>query len=378
MKKEIYYWSPFLGRIATIRSVVNSMIGLKRNYGKHYKVNLVNCYGEWNSFSSRLKKEKINVLNLQKKINLNIDTHGFLFSRLMYFLTLVISYNKLKNLLIKNQPNYLIVHLLTYIPFIIYLNNNLKTKLILRISGKPKLNLFRSLLWKISNKNISIVFCPTIETMNYLKNKKIFDKKKLRFLPDPVLFEEDIKKLSKEKNNLKLNSNSFFLNIGRLTKQKNHKLLINLYKKYEIKEKLLILGDGELKGQLVEMIRKLNLEKKIFLLNHRKNIFYYIKKAKAVIVASLWEDPGFVMIESAYLKKLVICSNCPSGPKEFIGKNKGGFLFNSNSLISLKNSIKNFSSANKDNLNKKILYAKKKSKIYTIENHSKMINRYLN
>ena len=30
------------------------------------------------------------------------------------------------------------------------------------------------------------------------------------------------------------------------------------------------------------------------------------------------------------------------------------------------------------NLYKKILYAKKKSKLYTIENHSKMINRYLN
>ena len=347
MKKEIYYWSPFLGRIATIRSVVNSMIGLKRNYGKHYKINLINCYGEWNSFSSRLKKEKINVLNLQKKINLNIDTHGFFFSRLMYFFTLIISYNKLKNLLIKNQPNYLIVHLLTYIPFIIYLNNNLKTKLILRISGKPKLNLFRSLLWKISNKNISIVFCPTIETMNYLKNKKIFDKKKLRFLPDPVLFEEDIKKLSKGKNNLKLNSHSFFLNIGRLTKQKNHKLLINLYKKYEIKEKLLIIGDGELKGQLVEMIRKMNLEKKIFLLNHRKNIFYYIKKAKAVIVASLWEDPGFVMIESAYLKKNIICSDCPSGPKEFITNGKGGFLFKSNSMKSLKKAIDRFNKTNK-------------------------------
>ena len=88
------------------------------------------------------------------------------------------SYKKLKHLLIKNQPNFLIVHLLTYIPFIIYLNNNLKTKLILRISGKPKLNFFRSLLWKVSDKNISIVFCPTIETMNYLKKKNIFDKKK--------------------------------------------------------------------------------------------------------------------------------------------------------------------------------------------------------
>ena len=377
MKKEIYYWSPFLGKVATIRSVINSMIGLKRYYGKHYKINLINCYGEWNSFCPRLKQEKINVLNIQKKFNLNVDISGFFFSRLVYFFTLLFSYKKLKNLLSKNQPDFLIVHLLTYIPFIIYLNNNFKTKLILRISGKPKLNFFRSLLWKISNKNISIVFCPTIETMNYLKKKNIFDEKKLRFLPDPILFEEEIKRLTKEKNNVKLTKHPFFLSVGRLTKQKNHKLLINLYKNYKIKEKLLIIGDGELKGYLVKLIKKLKLEKSIFLLNYRKNIFYYIKRAKAVIITSLWEDPGFVMIESAHLNKLIISSDCPSGPKEFIGKNKGGFLFSSNSLISLKKSIKSFSQSNKVNLNKKILYAKKKSKIYTIENHAKMINKYL-
>ena len=84
------------------------------------------------------------------------------------------------------------------------------------------------------------------------------------------------------------------------------------------------------------------------------------------------------MIESAYSKKSIICSDCPSGPKEFIGKNKGGFLFRSDSLVSLNSSIKSFLNLNRNDLNKKILYAKKKSKIYTIENHSKMINRYLN
>ena len=84
-------------------------------------------------------------------------------------------------------------------------------------------------------------------------------------------------------------------------------------------------------------------------------------------MTSLWEDPGFVMIESAYKKKPIICSDCPSGPKEFIGKNKGGFLFSSDSLVSLKNSINSFSMSNKDILNKKILYAKKKSKIYILK-----------
>ena len=67
MKKEIYYWSPFLGRIATVRSVINSMIGLKRYRGNQYKINLINCNGEWNSYKSRLKREHINILDLQKK-----------------------------------------------------------------------------------------------------------------------------------------------------------------------------------------------------------------------------------------------------------------------------------------------------------------------
>ena len=174
MKKAIYYWSPFLGKVATIRSVLNSMIGLKKYKGKNYKIKLINCYGEWNNSRSRLKKENIDIVDLQKKIKFNVNLYGFLFSRLIYFFTLIVSYQKLKNLLIKNQPNFLIVHLLTYIPFIMYLNNNFKTKLILRISGKPNLNFLRSFLWKMSNKNINLVFCPTIETMNYLKKKKNF------------------------------------------------------------------------------------------------------------------------------------------------------------------------------------------------------------
>ena len=377
MKKEIYYWSPYVGKIATVRSVINSMIGLKRYKGNYYRINLINCYGEWNKFRSHLKKNDINLLNLQRKFNFKINLYGFFLSRFVYFFTLIISYNKLKNLLIKNQPNFLIVHLLTYIPFFIYLNNKLKTKLILRISGKPKLNFFRLCLWKISNKNISLVFCPSIETMNYLKKKKIFDKEKLKFLPDPVLFKEEIKKLSNDKNNLKSFNFPFFLSIGRLTKQKNHELLIKLYKKFDIKEKLLIIGDGDLKNYLIKLIKKFKLENKIYILNYKKNIFSYIKRSEAVIIPSLWEDPGFVMIETAYAKKPIICSDCPSGPKEFIKKSKGGYLFKSNSLISLRNAVMKFLNTNQIAKQKKISYAKKKSKIYTIENHSKLINNYL-
>lgn len=377
MKKNILYWSPYLGRVATIRSVINSMLGLKKFMKKNYDVSIINCYGEWDDQIPNFKKNKIGIINLQKKIKFKIDLYGLIISRSIYAITFLITYKKLKNLLIKKQPDFIIVHLLTFIPFCLFLNNKFKTKLILRISGKPKLSFFRCLLWKISNKNIDLVFCPTIETKKYLLKKKIFDKKKIKYLPDPILHDTEIKKLTKKKVKYKFKKNSYFLSIGRLTKQKNHELLIKMFNFYRPKEKLIIIGEGELSSYLKKLIRDFNLEKAVQIINYQKNIFDYIKRSKAVIIPSLWEDPGFVMIESAYLKKPIICSDCPSGPKEFIENDKGGFLFESNSMESLKFALNRFNKSNKKEIFKKIKYAKEKCKIYSINNHTKIINNFL-
>ena len=150
-----------------------------------------------------------------------------------------------------------------------------------------------------------------------------------------------------------------------------------MFDQSNFKEKLLIIGEGELSDYLKKLIIDLDLSKRVIMINYQKNIFYYIKRSKGVLIPSLWEDPGFVMIESAHFKRPLICSDCPSGPKEFIGKDKGGFLFKSNSLISLKGALDRFNKSHKKNLLSKIKYAKNKSKIYTIENHTKIISNYL-
>ena len=152
MKKKIFYWSPYLGRVATIRAVINSMIGLSNLSKGRFNISIINCYGEWDKQTSILKKKSINIINLQKNIKFNTNTYGYVISRLIYLISFFLSYKKLKNLLKQKRPDYLIVHLLTFIPLFLFLNNNFKTKLILRISGKPKFTLFRLLLWKISNK----------------------------------------------------------------------------------------------------------------------------------------------------------------------------------------------------------------------------------
>ena len=377
MKKNVFYWSPYLGKVATIRSVINSMIGLKTFNKNRYDVSVINCYGEWDSEISNFKKNKINIINIQKDIKFNTNTSGFFSSRIIYLKTFFISYYKLKNLLKMKQPDYLIVHLLTFIPLILFLNNSFKTKLILRISGKPRLTFFRNILWKISNRNLHIVFCPTEETKDYLLQRKMFERNKVLYLPDPILNKKDIEFLNKKKNTQNLIKDSFFLSIGRLTKQKNHELLIKMFYRYDIQEKLLIIGDGELLSYLRKLIKEFKLSDRIKIINYQKNIFYYIKKCKAVLITSLWEDPGFVMIESAHMRKSIICSDCPSGPKEFIKNNKGGFLFKSNSLESLRNAFMSFNKVNKKILTKKLKYAKNRSEIFSIENHSKIINKYL-
>lgn len=377
MKKNIFYWSPYLGKVATIRSVANSMIGLKVFYKNEFNVSIINCYGEWDNQIQNFKKKKINTINIQSDIKFKIDTYGFISSRIIYLKTLFISYYKLKNLLNTYQPDYLIVHLLTFIPFILFFNNKFKTKLILRISGKPKLTFFRKVLWKLSNKNLQLVFCPTVETTNYLRMRKIFSKNKIFYLPDPVLNKKEIKNLCKEKKITKLTKKIFFLSIGRLTKQKNHELLIKMFYYYNIQDKLLIIGDGELHGYLTKLIDSFNLSKKVKIISYKKNIFFYLKKCKAVLISSLWEDPGFVMIEAAHVKKPIICSDCPCGPREFINNNRGGFLFKSNSLVSLRNAFLSFKKANKKIIFKKLKYAKNKSEIFSIENHSKLMKSYL-
>ena len=58
----------------------------------------------------------------------------------------------------------------------------------------------------------------------------------------------------------------------------------------------------------------LKLNKKVLLMGFNNNIYPYMKKAKAFILSSFNEDPGFVIIEAALSNLFVISSDCKNGP----------------------------------------------------------------
>ena len=329
------------------------------------------------------KNKEINFIDLPlaKNFNFKINITGFFKSRLSYLFIGIFSIRPLYTLLKKEKPDYLVVHLLTFIPFILLILFNFETKFILRISGYPKMNLFRMILWKMISKKIYKVFCPTKETMNVLESKGIFDKEKFFVLEDPIIEISQIRVQRVKKIHQFLDNKKFILGIGRLSNQKNFELLLNFFKIESLKDPdllLVIAGDGELKKQFSKFITKNKMENKIILLGYQKNIHNLLKNCLCFILTSNWEDPGFVLIEAAVNNARIISSNCPSGPKEILKGGKGGLLFDSGNLLSLQESYKKFKRLNKSQIHLQKVSLKKVAVDYTIFRHYKKLNSFFN
>ena len=47
MKREIFYWGPFLDNVATVTAILNSSKSINK-YSKKYSSKIINAIGEWN------------------------------------------------------------------------------------------------------------------------------------------------------------------------------------------------------------------------------------------------------------------------------------------------------------------------------------------
>ena len=196
---KIFYWSPFISKVATVSSVIRSAESILKYSKKENNVNLaiIDAIGEWENYKKSINP-KIEIINLNKKNIFQYLPKGGLFkSRFSYVLIFILTFYKLFNLINKEEPDYIITHLLTSIPILLTLIIKNKTKIILRISGLPKLNFIRYIFWKFFSKKIYKITCPTLATYEYLKKINIFDKNKLFVLRDPVIQLHDFSKKKK-------------------------------------------------------------------------------------------------------------------------------------------------------------------------------------
>ena len=379
--KKIFYWSPYLTNVATIEAVLNSIKSVKK-YSKSFNPILINVCGEFDNYKNDLLKLDIEVIDLVFfSYHKFLPTKGFLQSRLSFLIIFIISFIPLFLLIRASKPDYLIFHLITSLPILVSNLIKKKTKFILRISGLPKYNLFRKFLWKNLGKNIYKVTCPTNGTINDLRLLKIFNDDKIILLRDPIINIKELLKMKNKKNYFNFDDKDFsIVAIGRLTKQKNFKLLIQCFDQVlnlKKNSKLFIIGEGEQRNFLQKLIEKKKLSQKIFLLGFQKNVFNYLKNANLFILSSLWEDPGWVLMEAAMCNTLILSSNCRNGPKEFLEDNRGGVLFENNSIQDFLSKFKQITELDQKQIIEKKFFSKKKAKLFTNFNHYKKLNLIL-
>ena len=236
----------------------------------------------------------------------------------------------------------------------------------------------RKFLWSFLLKKVDIITCPTKNTLQYMKNLKITDKTKLRLLYDPAI---SIREISEKKGQNISSYNDDFIAVGRLTKQKNFEFLIrNFSEVVKINNglRLSIFGEGEEKKKLLSLITKYNLEQNVTLRTFKQNIFPYMSKSKSLVLTSDWEDPGFVLIESAICRTFLISSNCKNGPVEILDNNKAGLLYEKNVSNDFVRAFKDFLNMSNAEIMHKKKNAMKKAKLFTIFNHSKDLHRIIN
>jgi len=122
-----------------------------------------------------------------------------------------------------------------------------------------------------------------------------------------------------------------FINMARLSPEKDQEKLIKSFSrvvKKDSESKLIILGQGPLEGELKSLVKKISMQKNIFILGQRFNPMPYLKSSDCFVLSSNHEGQGLVLLEAMILGKPVISTDIV-GPRSVIEGRPGLLVENS-------------------------------------------------
>ncbi len=251
-------------------------------------------------------------------------------------------------------------------------------KIIIRSNSSPsgwKLGLLKHFVYK------KLLKIPKRIIVNSNEFKREYKKKfnlNVRCIYNP-LNKSQIIKLSNFKVNNFFSKNFKGLKIifiGRLVDQKDPMTFLNALKilKKKILFRSIIIGKGVYFQEVKKFIDKEELKKDVRIIKWQSNPYKYMKYSDLLVSTSKFEGLPNTLLEALCLKKFVISTNCPTGPKEILSNGRGGILFNVGDYKDLAKKIIFFSN-NKRRLMSKINFAYKNLRRFDMK---KNLNLYLN
>jgi len=118
------------------------------------------------------------------------------------------------------------------------------------------------------------------------------------------------------------------LGVGRLTRQKDFPTLIRAFAilRRQRAARLVILGEGEERRALTDLIEELRVAQDAALPGFVHNPFSYMRAASVFALSSRWEGFGNVVAEALACGTRVVSTDCRSGPAEILEDGKWGTL----------------------------------------------------
>lgn len=207
------------------------------------------------------------------------------------------------------QEKYKIVHIhqdfSSVLPLIIAKKNNIPTRIVHSHSTVTSKKLIGKCFEGISTKVIDHLsthkYACGIEAAKTLYKDKSNDVILMKNAIDieQFLYSNQINR--EYRDILQIETNNVFIHVGRFSYPKNHKFLIEIFAEYIKVSKdwvLLLVGDGELKEEITDLIKLYGLEKNIKLLGVRKDIAKLLSVSNLLLLPSHYEGLPVSIIEA--------------------------------------------------------------------------------
>jgi glycosyltransferase involved in cell wall biosynthesis len=341
--------------------IIDRELNLYNEFIKNDKFNIFFItYGDKSDFLYKKKLNNINIIPIFTNVNSNIFIKFF---QLLFF--------PLKYYKILKQADIYKINQLTGAPLAIFCNILFKKKLVTRVGWEPTY-FYKN--WGIGNfKNIILIInswlaynfadyiiLTTREIKKFICKKYLLNPNKIIIIPNYV----DTKLFNTKNKKTKKNT---FLNISRLVYQKNLFNLLSIFS--NSKFSIDIIGEGNLKKDLINFAKLNSIKLKIIKPVSNKNLPNLISKYKMYITTSKIEGSPKVLLEVMSCKLPVFATKAP-GINNLITK-KEGYIFET--IENLKRTINNFDFSAK-NVRIKGIFARQKIishfsfyKIYNME-----------
>jgi len=305
-----------------------------------------NLYKVVNFFS--IKNEDVSLItfnkkNVQKKFNKNIKIISSNFLSNFNFPYIIKTLLCLINYFLKYgfQKNIILVSFQSNL-YCILIAKLTKNKIIARSNAAPNYYVSNQLKKKVFQFVYNLADKVIVNSKDF--KKKFF--KTFKVMPitiyNPSFKKNDGTSFRKRKK-FKKNQTIKFLNVGRLTSQKNQLIILQALNKLNyLNYKLTIIGNGSEEQNLKKYISLNNLQNKVQIIKNIPDAKKYFKNCDVFILSSKFEGLPNVLIEAQIMKKFIISSNCPTGPSEILMNGSAGYLFRNNDYRDLKSKIQKY------------------------------------